>query len=200
MGCDRAWRTRRRRPGRLFERAAPLAQRRHRVGHVHQAEPAQHGIEGRVRHIQFLAIHGAGLDLGEPPFAGDLARKFDDAFRDVGRQHVTCGTDPFGGTDSRLTRAGGDVQDALALPNPGQVQHPAGHLAIPAIEDGIPAPPRRAVLVPLRSLRALVLRSVEGGLLFGHVRPPSGWTRGLLRVGARTAGADAGKALEPRGR
>ena len=128
---------------------APLAQRGRRVRHVHQAEPTQHCIEGSVRQIQCLAVHDARLDLLEPAFFGDLARKFDDAFGDVGRQHVTARANSFGGTDSRLTCAGGDVQDALTGLNPGQVEHLAGHVAIPTIQGGIPASPCRTVLLPL---------------------------------------------------
>ena len=140
---------------------APLAQRGHGMGHVHQTKPAQHRIKGSVREIQFLAVHGARIDLFESTFTGDLERQLDDPLGDVGRQHVTAGPDPFGGTDSRLTSAGGDVQDALPRLNAGQVEHLAGHFAVPTIQSGIPAPPCRAVLVPLLSLRVLVLRCVE---------------------------------------
>ena len=100
-------------------------------------------------------------NLFESTFTGDLERKLNDAFRDVGREHVTARANSFGGTDSRLTCAGGDVQDALTWLNPGQVEHLAGHFAIPTIQSGIPASPCCAVLVPLLSLRVLVLRCVE---------------------------------------
>ncbi len=60
---------------------APLAQRRHGVRHVHQAETAKDGIEGSVREIQLLAIHGSRLDLPQSALAGYLERELDDAFR-----------------------------------------------------------------------------------------------------------------------
>jgi hypothetical protein len=79
------------------------------VRHIHQTKPTQHRIKGSVREIKFLAVHGAGLNLFESTFTGDLERKLNDPFRDVGRQHVTARANSFGGTDSRFTCAGGDV-------------------------------------------------------------------------------------------
>ena len=140
---------------------APLAQRRHGVRHVHQTKPTQHRIKGSVGEIQLLAVHGAGLNLLEPTFTRDLERKLNDPFRDVGRQHVTAGANSFGGTDSRFTCAGGDVQYALTWLNLGQVEHVASGFAIPTIQSGIPAAPCGAILVPLLSLRVLVLSCVE---------------------------------------
>jgi hypothetical protein len=165
---------------------APLAQRGHGVRHIHQAKPTEHRIKGSVGKIQSLAVHGAGLDLLQPPFTGDLERELDDAFRNIGRQHVTAGTNSFGGADGRFTCAGGNVQDALIPLNPGQVEHPAGGFAVPAIQYGIPAPPCRAVLVPLLTLRVLVLRCIERQLLFGHASAPLNQTL-LLRSAAAQA-------------
>jgi hypothetical protein len=97
-------------PAARFHDTAPLAQRGRGVRHGHQTKPTRHRIEGPVGEFGFLAVHGAGLDLPEPAFEGDLARKLDDPFRDVGRQHAAAGAHPFGGTDRRFTGPGGDVQ------------------------------------------------------------------------------------------
>jgi len=115
-------------PAARSQGTTPLAQRRHGVRHVHQAQPTQHRIERGVGEIQLLAVHRAGLDLPEPAFTGDLACQLDDAFRDVGRQHVAARTDPFGGTDGRLARAGGDVEDALP-PEPSTEREAPGAAA-----------------------------------------------------------------------
>lgn len=55
-----------------------------------------------------------------------------------------------------------------------RMEHLARNFAIPPIQNGIPASPCCAVLVPLLSLRILVLRCVERGLLFGHSSSPFG--------------------------
>jgi hypothetical protein len=138
------------------------------VRHVHQTKPAQHRIKGSIREIEFLSVHGTGLNLFKSTFTGDLLRKVNYPFRDVGGQNVSARADTFGGTDRWFTGPGRDIQNALTWLNTGHVKQLAGNLSIPKIQSGSPAPPCSTVLVPLLSLRILVPRCVEWGVLFGH--------------------------------
>lgn len=138
--------------------------------HVHHAEPADHGVKRGIRQIEPLTVHHPGVHLTQTAPVRLLLCERHYPLGQIGGEHIAIGPDPLGGTDRRLPGSGGDVEDALTGPDPGAIEHQARHLSVPAIQHRVPAPPRGAIPVPLRTLRALVLRSIER-LQPGHLSP-----------------------------
>ena len=130
---------RRGRPAAGPEQAPHLAERADRVGHVHEAQRAQGGIEAPVRERQLLGIGALEADVADATLGCDPVRTLDHLAGDVGADdHPGLAHHP-GHAQADQPGAAGDVQDPVAGP---QVRHRRASRNGPA-RAGRPSLPRR---------------------------------------------------------
>ena len=99
-----------------------LAQCVRRLGHVHQTERAQHGVERAVGVLERLGVHPAEV-TGEPACRGRRGNRRHHVFRDVRGRYESARTDGVGGAERDEAGAARDVEHPLAGLERGKRQH-----------------------------------------------------------------------------
>ena len=111
------------------------------VREIDQPDPGGDDIERVVRDIQVLAVHDPGLEVGQAAICSGLRGEGEDGRGDVRRQDGARRADPFGDGQCGLSSTAGQVKDAIAGSDPGQVEHHPGRFTEPGFDGWFPSVP-----------------------------------------------------------
>ena len=127
-------------------------------------------VRALLHRVQVLAVHGAGLDVGEALGPGGGRGVDEDVLGDVRREHPPGRPHPAGRHQALAAGSGRDVQDAVAGPHLGHVEHDLGRLAEPPLDRRAPGRPGVGRLLPLLAGRPLE-RHGSNVVAMVHLRP-----------------------------
>jgi hypothetical protein len=93
-----------------------------RIGHVHEAEAAEHGVEAGVGEAHILRVHPIEADMADSELDGSRRHELHHPLRDVRADHLPARPDRVGRRQRHEPRSAGQVQHPLALLELGHAQ------------------------------------------------------------------------------